>query len=216
MGVAVVLALMILVLVVLRQDVFLTWANINNILRGSAITLVLATGTTLLLTAGVIDLSIGSMVALCTMVLAGFLNLGWPALAAVVGTIVVGAALRRGRQRAARRQGEAVVLRRHAGHVGALPFARPTPHRGSDDPAHQQGRVRPDQTLGDGKIGPLSVPVILSFGVSSQRPLMRSTSFGRAIFAVGGNGRRSAGRNCVDGVRVAALRSTEHSSASPP
>lgn len=207
MGVAVVLALMILVLVVLRQDVFLTWANINNILRGSAITLVLATGTTLLLTAGVIDLSIGSMVALCTMVLAGFLNLGWPALAAVVGTIVVGAALGGGVNGLLVAKAKLSFFVVTLGTLALFRSLAQLPTEGRTIQLTSKAGFGLIKTLGDGKIGPLSVPVILSFGVVvAAAVLMRSTSFGRAIFAVGGNedAARLAGIR-VDGVRVAAF-----------
>ena len=47
----------------------------------------LATGSTILLTTGMIDLSIGSLIALCTMVLAGLLNHGGPPCRRCIGTI---------------------------------------------------------------------------------------------------------------------------------
>ena len=86
-GVGVVLVVMMIGLA-LTQDLFLSYTNINNILRGMAIPLLMAVGSTFLLTTGMIDLSIGSLLALGTMILAGFLNLGIASWVAVLATML--------------------------------------------------------------------------------------------------------------------------------
>jgi ribose transport system permease protein len=91
-GVGIVLVAMFVGLA-LTQDLFFTYTNLNNILRGMAIPLLMAIGSTFLLTTGMIDLSIGSMLALGTMILVGLLSLGIPGWLAVVGTMVACALL---------------------------------------------------------------------------------------------------------------------------
>jgi ribose/xylose/arabinose/galactoside ABC-type transport system permease subunit len=91
-GVAIVLVLMVAGLAA-TQQVFLGYANLTNIARGLAIPLLLAVGATLLLTTGMIDLSIGSMLALGTMVVAGGFAIGLPAWLVVVATVLAGGVL---------------------------------------------------------------------------------------------------------------------------
>jgi ribose transport system permease protein len=203
MGVAIVLAVMVVGLIVLRDDLFLTWTNFNNILRGSAITLVLATGSTILLTTGMIDLSIGSLIALCTMVLAGFFNLGWPAVPAIIGTIVVGAALGGGVNGVLVAKAKLSFFVVTLGTLALFRSLAQLPTEGrtiqlTDKPAF--GLIK---TLGDGEVGAFSVPVLIALGVLLLGALvLRYTNFGRAVFAVGGN--EAAAR--LAGIRVDRIR----------
>src|SRR5262245_31436504 len=91
-GVGLVLLVMVIGLSI-SQDLFLTSENLTNVLKGASINLLLAVGTTFLLTTGAVDLSIGSMLALLAMILAGQMTHGVPVELAVVGTIVAGALL---------------------------------------------------------------------------------------------------------------------------
>ncbi len=56
--------LVIVVFTSLNSEVFFTWKNFRNILAQTSILAVLAAGTTLLMVAGLIDLSIGTMMSL--------------------------------------------------------------------------------------------------------------------------------------------------------
>jgi galactofuranose transport system permease protein len=64
-----------------------------NIFIDNSFLLVVAVGMTFVILTGGIDLSVGSVVALTTMVCATLLNNGWPAPAAMIAVLVMGAAL---------------------------------------------------------------------------------------------------------------------------
>ena len=201
-GVATVLVLMVVGLAV-TQPIFLTQLNLTNVARGMAIPLLLAIGATLLLTTGMIDLSIGSMLALCTMVAAGGFHLGWPAPLVVLGTILAGGLLGsiNGALIAKANLSFFVVT---LGTLAIYRSAAQLPTSGlsvqlSDEPGF--GLV---SWLGDGAIGAVSVPVVVAFGTLALFvAVMRWTNLGRQVFAVGGNenAARLAGMR-VDRVRV--------------
>ncbi len=185
-GVGLVLLVMLLGLS-LTQDLFLSYVNIVNILRGLAIPLLLAVGATLLLTTGMIDLSIGSLLALSTMVLAGFLTLGLPAWAAALATVAVGAVLggANGLIIAKAKLSFFVVT---LGSLAIFRSAAQLPTQGLS--IQLSGREGFDfvEWLGDGRVGPISIPVAVSVGTLVLALfVMRSTNFGRAVYAVGGN-----------------------------
>lgn len=71
----------------LRFETFFTWDNFGIILLHSAIIGVAALGMTIVIIAGGIDLSAGSMIALGSVVLVLLLEQGWPAWAALLGTV---------------------------------------------------------------------------------------------------------------------------------
>lgn len=75
------------------QSNFLTSANIEILLTGVSILWVVSIGMTFAVLTGGIDLSVGSLLALSGIVLSRLLDLGLPALIAVVLTILVGAAI---------------------------------------------------------------------------------------------------------------------------
>ena len=60
---------------ILRQDTFVTWSNTQIILETTTVVGVAALGATLIIISGGIDLSVGSMIALTTVVTALFLQL---------------------------------------------------------------------------------------------------------------------------------------------
>jgi ribose transport system permease protein len=204
--VAIVLVVMVVGLSV-TQDLFLTYVNINNILRGAAITLLLAIGTTFLLTTGMIDLSIGSMLALGTMILAGLMGLGLPIALAVLGTIVaaslLGGAVNGVLVAKARLSFFVVTL----GTLALFRSIAEIPTKGLATELSDRSGFGFVEWLGDGEIGPLSVPVLLAATCLVLAILvLRYTNFGRALYAVGGN--ESAARLAgipVDRVRIAAF-----------
>jgi ribose transport system permease protein len=205
-GVAIVLVAMLIGLGV-TQDLFLTYVNVNNILRGAAITLLLAIGSTILLTTGMIDLSIGSMLALSGMVLAGLMSLGVPIGLAVLGTVAAATLLGGGIN------GVLVAKARLSFFVvtlGTLALFRSIaeiPTKGLAVELSDRSGFGVVEWIGDGKIGPLSVPVLIAaICLLLAIFVMRYTNFGRALYAVGGNegAARLAGIP-VDRVRIAAF-----------
>ena len=74
----------------LTPSKFATVANLQLMLLQTAVVGTAALGMTMVIVSGGIDLSVGSVIALTTVVVALFLNLGAPALVAAAGGVVVG------------------------------------------------------------------------------------------------------------------------------
>ncbi|MDI6911715.1 hypothetical protein [Nocardioides sp.] len=76
-----------------KSEVFLSWANFENILVQCSIIGILAMGTTLLMVSGGIDLSVGSGVSLAGVLLATLMADGWSPLIAVIAAIMTASAV---------------------------------------------------------------------------------------------------------------------------
>lgn len=74
----------------LRPKTFATFDNFQLILLQTAVVGIAAIGATLIIVSGGIDLSIGSNIALCTVVVAKLLNAGLPPIVAGLGGIAAG------------------------------------------------------------------------------------------------------------------------------
>ncbi len=71
----------------LRWETFVRWDNFAIILQQTAVIGIAALGMTMVIIAGGIDLSVGSIIAVGTIVIALLLQAGWPPLAAAIGGI---------------------------------------------------------------------------------------------------------------------------------
>jgi ribose transport system permease protein len=90
------IALIILCIVLgLLSDKFFTTSNGVNVLRQIAVNICVATGMTMIVLTAGIDLSVGSVLALCGAITAGLLKNGWqfPTLDLFVGFTILGAIL---------------------------------------------------------------------------------------------------------------------------
>jgi ribose transport system permease protein len=163
---------------------FRTFDNAVNILRQSAVNAILALGQLLVILTAGIDLSVGSILGVCSVVFAKLLKSGAGAPTAIAATLGLGAALgllnglmltrmrlphpfvsTLGMMNAAR--GAALIL------SGGFPI--------SELPSSARW-------MGAGVVGPLPAPVIvvaLTYGMFYF--LLRHTLFGRDIYALGGN-----------------------------
>src|SRR4029079_17501454 len=91
-----VIALLVLCIALsLLTDKFLTTANGVNVLRQVAVNACIATGMTLIVLTGGIDLSVGSILALCGAITAGLLKNGMqiPSADLLIGFTILGASL---------------------------------------------------------------------------------------------------------------------------
>jgi galactofuranose transport system permease protein len=77
----------------IRYDGFASPQVVLNLFFDNAFLIVLAVGMTFVILTGGIDLSVGSVVALSTMIAARTLEAGWPPAASVVAVLVVGTGL---------------------------------------------------------------------------------------------------------------------------
>ena len=84
------LILMCIVLTV-ASDKFLTVTNLMTIIKQISIQSIVAIGMTMIIISGNIDLSVGSLVALCSVSGAMSMNKGLPMIAAVIASVIIGA-----------------------------------------------------------------------------------------------------------------------------
>ncbi len=177
------LALMCLVLAAL-SPYFRTTDNAINVLRQSAVNALLSLGQLLVILTAGIDLSVGSILGLCSVAFAKMLKAGAPSGVAILGTLALGLLLglingllltrlhlphpfvsTLGMMNAAR--GAALIL------SGGFPI--------SELPG-------PARWLGAGVMGPLPAPVlVVAVAYGMFYVLLRHTLFGRDIYAIGGN-----------------------------
>ena len=87
----IVIFLVVVAIAALLSDNFLTAPNIANLFQQAAVSGVVAIGMTFVILTGNIDLSVGSVTALCGMLVAVLLSQGMPILPALALTILAGA-----------------------------------------------------------------------------------------------------------------------------
>ena len=177
-----VIAFIVLVIVAaFTSDAFLTESNFTNLLRQMVTTGLLALGMLVVILTGGIDLSVGSIVALCGIMAAGFAaNLPVPIamLAAVLVGVACGSA--NGALIARFDLAPFVVT------LGALTTIRGLTYVYSETP------ITPVEasflSLGTNNIGPVPIAAIVMVACFAIVWLFLSrTAAGRALFAIGGN-----------------------------
>lgn len=168
----------------LMRDTFLTWSNIINVLRQTAITGVIAVGQFFLIIAACFDMSAGSVVALTGVTIAFLLkNCAWPIWATVIVGLVIGAA-------AGLINGYCVTKRKIPAFIatlGMMNVARGLAYIITE--GHPISSL-PDafQFFGRGYAGPIPIPVIVLTVVFVLAAILAArTPFGRNLYAIGGN-----------------------------
>ena len=166
------------------RSTFLTPKNMFNILRQNASNLFLATGMTMVIILGGIDLSVGSVIALSGVVAAGcVVNFGLPEAVGFIAAIAVGAAVGLFNGFIICKTDIPpfiVTLASMNITIGiALVLTGGAPIRCMTDAFKFPGA---------GYVGPVPTPVILMFIIFILAALMiNKTQLGRHIYAVGGN-----------------------------
>jgi ribose transport system permease protein len=168
----------------LRWTTFASWDNFAIILQQTAVIGIAALGMTLVIIAGGIDLSVGSIIALGTVVIAQLIQRGWSPLLAAVGGIAAAAVCGTfsGLLITRLRLLPFVVT---LGMMGAL--------RGAAKGLAGEQTIYPDETWLNklmmlGGRGSLPGGVWLMLGFAALVALtLRYTRFGRHVFAVGSN-----------------------------
>jgi ribose transport system permease protein len=184
--------------VVLRDSGFLTIDNQLNILRQTAFVSVMAFGMTFALSAGEIDLSIGSVVALAAMVTAVLLRDASALVAVPAGLLVgVGVGLANGLLTTGLRVPSFLITLGTAGVVGGLSRwitnLQPVPVLDNSYTS----------VFGSGDVGPIPNLFLWTVGALLVAHLAyRKTTFGRQVLATGGN--RTAAR--YSGINTARIR----------
>lgn len=176
------LILMCIVLAI-ASDKFLTVRNLMSIVKQISIQSIVAIGMTMIIISGNIDLSVGSLVALCSVVGAMMMNKGMPAIVAIIASLVIGglAGFITG--------GVTAKLKLHS---FLVTLALMTAFRGLAQTL-TNGRPVAGLPSSFGKIASASigpVPILVIYMIvlyAIFMYIMKYTAFGRSIYAVGSN-----------------------------
>lgn len=183
-GSLIALVLLVVVIGAISPD-FRTFNNFISLLRQSSINGLIAFGMTCVILTGGIDLSVGSVLALSTMLCAGMISGGVPPIVAMLGALVLGTAL-------GTVSGVMVTKGRLQPFIATL--ITMTVYRGLTM-IYSNGK--PISNLGDdpiltgiGKKAFLMIPVpvwILLIAFGAFLFMLTKTAFGRKIYATGSN-----------------------------
>ena len=165
----------------LVSDRFFTWLNFLNVARQAAPIIIIAVGMTFVIATAGIDLSVGSLVALVSVLTAGLLAFGWPVALVIPVVLFVGLL-------AGALNGFFVQLGLPAFVVtlAGLTYLRGLAFVFSDGyatPVTDEFLI----WLGRGRIGEVHVPIILAAIVAvAGWFVLNKTRFGLHVLAVGG------------------------------
>lgn len=175
----------IIAIITILNPGFLAISNLMNVLRQVSINALIAFGMTFVILTGGIDLSVGSILALTGALTAGIMASGVdPILAMLIG-LLIGAVL-------GAINGIIIAKGKVAPFIATL--ATMTIYRGltlvytEGRPVSGLGDSVPFQMLGKGYFLGIPVPVVtmlISFGILYF--ILKKTTFGRRVYAVGGN-----------------------------
>lgn len=188
--------LLIIIVISIMSPSFLTINNIFNVLRQVSINALIAFGMTFVILTGGIDLSVGSILALTGAVTAGMLASGMDPILAMGLGLLLGAIL-------GAVNGIIIAKGKVAPFIATL--ATMTIYRGltlvytEGKPISGLGDSLSFQLLGKGYFFGIPVPIVtmlLAFGVLYF--ILKKTTFGRRVYAVGGNEEASK----LSGIRV--------------
>ena len=176
------LVLMCIILAI-ASDKFLTVTNLMTIIKQISIQSIVAIGMTMIIISGNIDLSVGSLVALCSVSGAMIMNKGLPMVVAIIASILIGALA------GFITGGVTAKLKLHS---FLVTLSLMTAFRGL---AQTMTNGRPVAGLpssfgkiASASIGPLPVLVIYMIVLYAIfMYVMKYTAFGRSIYAVGSN-----------------------------
>lgn len=177
--------LLIVVIISIMSPNFLTVNNLLNVLRQVSINALIAFGMTFVILTGGIDLSVGSILALTGAVTAGLMAGGMDPILAMFLGLLLGAVL-------GAINGVIIAKGKVAPFIATL--ATMTIYRGltlvytEGRPISGLGDSQAFQLLGKGYFFGIPVPVItmaITFGVLYF--ILKKTTFGRRVYAVGGN-----------------------------
>ncbi|MDY6809776.1 MAG: ABC transporter permease [Actinomycetota bacterium] len=185
-GVLVAFAVLVVVAAI-SQSSFLTWSNLMNIVGANSVALSLALGSTFVIIAGGIDLSIVSMTAAAGMGFGLLLQSGAPALLCIAGALASGAVLGviNGILVARANISFLVVTLGMASIAASIALLADD---GSTVNVFDIPAFSAVNTFATGRIG--SIPIILLFDIALvlvAAGVLGYTRFGRAVFAVGSN-----------------------------
>ena len=173
----------IVVMMSIVTDTFMTTNNIVNILRQISINGILAVGMTFIILKGGIDLSVGSVVAISGVICGSLLQKGWNVpsviLMALIFSVLVGALNGYLIAYVGFQPFIATLSTMTIGRGAVLAYADGKPFSISDEAF---------KAIGQGYVGVMPIPVVLLIVVVLiGLVILNTTTFGRYVFAIGGN-----------------------------
>lgn len=167
----------------LATNKFLTMANIMTILRQISITSIVAIGMTMIIILAQIDLSVGSTVAISTVLVATFMQAGIPIVLAIILTILASALIG---------LFSGFIIARFNLHAFLVTLALMTAIRGLGyfitGGYPKGGLPQAFSVISAGFIGPVPYTVIyMAIIYAVFIYILGHTAFGRSIYAIGGN-----------------------------
>jgi len=179
-----VLEVMLLIAMAILQPVFFSGSNLSNIVRSSAVPIILGIGMTFtILTAG-IDLSVGSVLAFTGILLSGLIT-HMPRFVAVFVTIVLVTMIVGGLNGLLIGK---LGLNSFVVTLGALGIFRGISYLVTNGTTRTIDTGPLINTLGDGNVGPIPGPFLVVIVIAAiSIYVLKSTYFGRDVYAVGGN-----------------------------
>lgn len=186
------------------QPVFLSWANMMNIVRSNSVVFILAIGATYIVISGQIDLSVASATAATAMVFGLLLAAGLGTVPAVLLTLGFGLLLGvvNGVLVAYLNLSFFVVT---LGTLSIFQSFALVVNNGTSVSVFSRPGFGPVYTFVNANLGP--VPIILIFNVALlmiAAGVLRYTVFGRSLYAIGAN-REAARLNGIDVQRTVLL-----------
>lgn len=165
------------------SEAFMTVANITNILRQISLNGILAIGMSFVILTGGIDLSVGSVVAIAGVVCGSLLQKGTPTMGviwvALFFSLIIGCLNGYLISYVGFQPFIATLSTMTIGRGAALAYADGKPFVISDSAF---------KVIGQGKVWGIPVPIILLLIVCiAGLVLLNTTTFGRYVFAIGGN-----------------------------
>ncbi|MEW6227956.1 MAG: ABC transporter permease [Bacillota bacterium] len=163
---------------------FLKFSNIMNVLRQVSIIAIVAVGMTFVIISAGIDLSVGSVLSLSSVLMATLIvNHAWPAYPAFLAGLVLGGALGYINGILITR----INLPPFIATLGMMSVARGLSYVYTDG-APIYGLPSGFRFLGEGMIGPVPLPVVLMLVVyAAAYVVLNRTRLGRYCYAIGGN-----------------------------
>lgn len=177
----VVLVGLVIVFSILNADRFLSPENIHNVARQVSFDTIVALGQVVVLIAGGVDLSVGSVFAMAAALTMGLQSygVGTAVLAAIGMGLVVGTI-----NGLLVTKGKIVPFIATLGTMTVVYGAMLTYTQQQPIP----GQVEWFKVLGAGSVGPVPIPtIIMALFVGVFHVLLKYTRFGRNLYAVGGN-----------------------------
>lgn len=171
----------------LTQPVFLSWANLMNIVRSNTVVFILAIGMTYVVIAGLIDLSVASATAATAMIFGILLTAGLGPVPALLSALAFGAFLGalNGFLIAYLKINFFVVT---LGSMSVYQSLALILNDGTSISVFSLPAFKPLNAFVNGSLGPLPNLLLLNLAILLLAGgVLRYTAFGRALFAIGAN-----------------------------